>query len=103
MLLEAKSAPHFARQHEGTRHAEQVPGGQQLTTAKQWLRLRVSGSTIQFKVWTDGTTEPAAWASTSTDTSVTAAGQLFLSLNRGSTNVGTKAVSFDDLTIRAAP
>src|SRR5206468_8730426 len=80
-----------------------VPGGQQLTTAKQWLRLRVSGSTIQFKVWTDGTTEPAAWQSTSTDTSVTAPGQLFLSLNRGSTNVDPKGVSFDDLTIRAAP
>jgi Bacterial Ig domain/Concanavalin A-like lectin/glucanases superfamily/Fibronectin type III domain/Domain of unknown function (DUF5122) beta-propeller len=80
-----------------------VAGAQQLTTAKQWLRLRVSGSTIQFKIWTDGGTEPAAWASTSTDTSVTAPGQLFLSLNRGTTNVGSKSVSFDDLTVRAAP
>ncbi|MFL6164067.1 MAG: Ig-like domain-containing protein [Jatrophihabitantaceae bacterium] len=80
-----------------------ITGAQQLTTAKQWLRLRVSGSTIQFKIWTDGSTEPAAWASTSTDTSITAPGQLFLSLNRGGTNVGVKAVSFDDLTVRAAP
>ena len=80
-----------------------VTGAQQLTTGKQWLRLRVSGSTIQFKIWADGTTEPTTWTATSTDTSVTAPGQLFLSLNRGSTNVGSKSVSFDDLTIRAAP
>ncbi len=79
-----------------------VTGAQQLTTGKQWLRLRVSGSTVQFKIWADGTTEPSTWAATSTDTSVTAPGQLFLSLNRGGTNVGSKSVSFDDLTIRAA-
>jgi chitodextrinase len=80
-----------------------VSSGQQLTTGKQWLRLRVSGSTIQFKIWTDGTTEPTTWAATSTDTSVTAAGQLFVSLNRGGTNVGAKSVSLDDLSIQAAP
>ncbi|HEV2888351.1 MAG TPA: hypothetical protein VGX49_15675, partial [Jatrophihabitans sp.] len=78
-----------------------VAGAQAVTTGKQWLRLRVSGSTIQFKVWTDGTAEPTAWESTSTDTDVTAAGQLFLSVVRGSTNVGAKSVSFDDLAIRA--
>jgi hypothetical protein len=80
-----------------------VTGAQQVSTAKQWLRLRVSGSTIQFKIWTDGTTEPATWTATGTDTSITAPGQLFLSLNRGSTNVGSRSVSFDDLTVRAAP
>jgi len=80
-----------------------VSGAQQVSTAKQWLRLRVSGSTIQFKIWTDGSSEPTAWTTTSTDTAVTAPGQLFLALNRGSTNVGSRSVSFDDLTIRAAP
>ncbi|HEU5271049.1 MAG TPA: Ig-like domain-containing protein, partial [Jatrophihabitans sp.] len=80
-----------------------VTGAQQVSTAKQWLRLRVSGSTIQFKIWTDGSTEPTTWTATSTDTDVTAPGQLFLSLNRGSTNVGSRSVAFDDLTIRAAP
>ncbi|MDQ1742225.1 MAG: hypothetical protein QOE23_564 [Pseudonocardiales bacterium] len=79
-----------------------VTGGQAVTTAKQWLRLRVSGSTIQFKIWTDGTIEPTSWKSTSTDTSVTAAGQLFLSVVRGGTNVGAKSVSLDDLAVRDA-
>jgi chitodextrinase len=83
-----------------TSTVQSVAGGQAVTTAKQWLRLRVSGSTIQFKIWTDGTTEPAAWKATNTDTSVTAPGQLFLSVVRSSTNVGAKSVTFDDLAIR---
>ena len=85
-----------------TSNLQSVAGAQAVTTGKQWLRLRVSGSTIQFKVWSDGAAEPGAWESTITDASVTAAGQLFVSLNRGSSNVGSKAVSFDDLVIRDA-
>jgi hypothetical protein len=80
-----------------------VTGAQQRTTTKQWLRLRVSGSTIQFKIWTDGSPEPSTWTATSTDTSVSTGGQLFVSLNRGGTNVGSKSVSLDDLSISAAP
>jgi chitodextrinase len=79
---------------------QSVTAGQAVTTAKQWLRLRVVGSTIQFRIWTDGTAEPTSWKSTATDTDVTAAGQLFLSVVRGSTNVGAKSVSVDDLAIR---
>ena len=37
-----------------------VTGEEARTTAKQWLRLRVVGSTIQFKIWADGQAEPAA-------------------------------------------
>jgi hypothetical protein len=80
-----------------------ISGGQPLSTAKRWVRLRVSGSTIQLKTWLDGQTEPAAWTSTNTDTTVAAPGQLFFSLARGSTNTGTKAVLIDDLTIKDAP
>ncbi|HST46793.1 fibrinogen-like YCDxxxxGGGW domain-containing protein [Jatrophihabitans sp.] len=83
-----------------TSTVQSVAGGQALTTAKQWLRLRVSGSTIQFKIWTDGTAEPTTWKATATDTDVTAAGQLFLSVVRGGTNVGAKSVSLDDLAVR---
>jgi hypothetical protein len=75
----------------------------QITTAKQWVRMRVSGSTIQFKRWLDGQTEPTAWTSTVTDSSVTTAGQLFLSLARSSSNSGVKAVLIDDLTLSDAP
>jgi chitodextrinase len=76
-----------------------VTGAKAVSTAKQWLRLRVVGSTIQFKSWVDGTAEPAAWESTVTDTSVTAAGQLHLSTIRGGSNVGAKNVRIDDLAV----
>ena len=78
-----------------------VAGAQAVSTQKQWLRLRVVGSTIQFKTWVDGQAEPAAWRSTDTDAAVTAAGQLHLSLVRGGANGGAKTVSIDDLTVTA--
>jgi chitodextrinase len=76
-----------------------ITGARQVNTAKQWLRLRVVGSTIQFKSWADGQAEPAAWRSTITDTTVTAAGQLHLSFVRGGSNVGAKNVQIDDLSV----
>ena len=68
-------------------------GRRSVTTAKQWVRLRVSGSTIQFKRWLDGQTEPTAWTSTYTDTVGHDAGQLFFSLARGSTNTAPRPCS----------
>jgi chitodextrinase len=76
-----------------------VTGAKAVSTAKQWLRLRVVGSTIQFKSWVDGTAEPAAWEATATDTQVTAPGQLHLSTIRGGSNVGAKNVRIDDLQV----
>ena len=76
-----------------------VSGANTESTAKQWLRLRVVGSTIQFRTWLDGQAEPTTWRSTDTDTSATAPGQLFLSYNRGSTNTGTRYVAVDDLAV----
>jgi hypothetical protein len=32
-----------------------------------WIRLRASGTTIQARFWKDGSSEPAAWQATSTD------------------------------------
>ncbi len=75
-------------------------GAQQVGTGRQWVRLRVAGSTIQYKIWPDGQAEPSTWRATVTDTSVTAAGQLFVSLNRGSSNTGTKSAQLDDLAVR---
>jgi chitodextrinase len=71
------------------------------TTAKQWMRIRAVGSTIQFKTWVDGTTEPTTWRSTVTDTAVTAPGQFFVSNVRSGSNTGAKNVTIDDLTITA--
>jgi chitodextrinase len=79
-----------------------VASAQPVSTVKHWLRFRVVGSTIQFKIWLDGQAEPSAWTSTVTDSAVTAAGQLFVSHVRGATNAGTKAVSIDDLVINAS-
>jgi chitodextrinase len=79
-----------------------VSGAQPLSTSKRWVRMRVSGSTIQVKTWLDGQAEPSAWTATVTDASVTAAGQLFFSLARGSSNTGTKSVLIDDLTVKDA-
>ena len=59
-------------------------GAQQVGTAKQWIRLRATGSTIQYRIWTDGQAEPTTWRATVTDTSVTAAGQTHISLVRSS-------------------
>lgn len=78
-----------------------VGSGQTVTTQKQWLRLRVVGTTIQFKIWVDGQAEPAAWRSTDTDAAVSAPGQLFVSVVRGGTNLGAKTVTIDDLTVSA--
>ena len=84
------------------RTSRSISGAQPLSTAKRWVRLRVSGSTIQVKTWLDGQAEPTAWNATVTDTTVTAPGQLFFSLARGSTNTGTKTVLIDDLTVKDA-
>jgi hypothetical protein len=76
-----------------------VAGANVATTAKQWLRLRVVGSTIQFKTWVDGQAEPSTWRSTDTDANVTAPGQLFASYVRGGANSGVRSVELDDLFI----
>ncbi len=79
-----------------------VSGAQPLSTSKRWVRMRVSGSTIQLRTWLDGQTEPSTWNATVTDSTVTAPGQLFFSLARGSSNTGTKSVLIDDLTVKDA-
>ena len=77
-----------------------VTGAQQVSTSKQWVRLRVSGSQIQFRTWVDGQVEPTTWRATVADTGLTGSGQLFLAFTRSSTNTGVKSVAIDDLTLR---
>jgi hypothetical protein len=78
---------------------QSVAAAQHVTTAKQWLRLRVTGATVEFKTWLDGSAEPTQWAGVATDTAVTGPGQLFVSLVRAASNVGVKTVTLDDLKI----
>lgn len=82
-----------------TTNLNTTSGAQQVGSARQWLRLKVSGSTIQYKIWTDGQAEPSTWRASVTDTAVTAAGHVFVSLNRGGANTGAKSVQFDDLAV----
>lgn len=79
-----------------------VAGGQKVSTAKQWLRLQLNGSTIQFRTWLDGQAEPSTWTSVDTDSSVSAPGQLFVSVDRGGSNAGVKTVTLDDLQLSGA-
>jgi hypothetical protein len=79
-----------------------VTNGQQVGTGKQWLRLRVDGSTVAFGIWPDGSPEPTTWAYTGTDTAVTAPGQLYLSLVRSSSSTGPRTVTIDNLTLTRA-
>lgn len=72
-----------------------------VSTAKHWLKIRVAGSTFQFKTWLDGQPEPTGWTRTVTDVSVTGAGQLYLAAYESSSNVGAKSVILDDITVAA--
>ena len=63
-------------------------------TAKQWFRFRVAGSTMYFKVWVDGSQEPANWSGQTTDTNVTGTG--FAGLYGNATN--TTGVKFDQFS-----
>ncbi len=75
-----------------------VAGAQLVTTQPQMLRLRVVGDRVQFRTWPASQPEPTTWASTITDTSVTAPGQVHLSLVRAGANVGAKFLELDDVT-----
>jgi PKD repeat protein len=43
-----------------------------------WLRSELQGSSVSFKVWPDGSTEPSAWTWSGTSTTITAAGTMGL-------------------------
>jgi YD repeat-containing protein len=64
-------------------------------TAKQWFRFRVAGSTLFFKVWADGSQEPAGWSGQTTDTNVTGSGFAGLYGNASSHSTG---VLFDQFS-----
>ena len=76
-----------------------VSGVSSVTTAKQWVRFRVQGSTLTAKIWTDGATEPTGWELTSTDTSVTAPGVLQLKWARPGNATASRDVHVDDIQV----
>ena len=76
-----------------------IAGANTVGTAKQWLRFRLVGQSLYVRVWADGTAEPATWTYSTTDSSVTTAGQTSLSLIRAGANTGAKSIAIDDLTL----
>lgn len=74
-----------------------------------WIKAQVSGinpTTLNLKVWQDGTTEPSAWTLTATDSSsvlqVMAPIALMSSASSAVTNLPV-AFSWDDLTVKDVP
>ena len=65
------------------------------------VRFRAVGNTIQFKIWADGTAEPAAWTWTGTDSALaTSGGQVFLGTFGGSAaNASIGYATLDDLAV----
>ena len=74
---------------------------QQVSTGRQWVRLRVVGTTIQAKFWSDGSPEPVGWTISASDSSVASPGSLVISAVRNAGNSGPKAVSIDDVALFA--
>jgi phage replication-related protein YjqB (UPF0714/DUF867 family) len=56
------------------------------------LRLQITGSTLNAKIWLDDTNEPTGWSVTVTDTSLTAAGTIGTRTILSSTNTNTLPV-----------
>lgn len=64
-----------------------------------WVRFQINGTTLQAKIWADGSTEPGAFQFVATDSSITS-GRLWLSFYQdivSGTNAG-RAVTIYDVT-----
>jgi hypothetical protein len=62
-----------------------------------WLRLQISGSTINGKIWADGSAEPGTFTVSTTDTSLAAAGGYGLLANTDTG--GSTGVQFDSFSL----
>jgi RHS repeat-associated protein len=109
LRMSATAASYYGVRFDGARHVELFGqwggtlhtnlGGVRVSytpgTAKQWFRFRVQGSTLYYKVWADGTTEPASWTGQTTDTNVAGPGLVGLYGNASSKSSG---VLFDQFS-----
>lgn len=68
-----------------------------------WFRLRISkesGVNLLGKIWQDGTAEPPAWVTTTSDTAVTGSGGFAV---LGNTNVSSTGILFDNFMAADTP
>jgi hypothetical protein len=84
-----------------------VPGLVQSVGSFIWLRAQVTGAnptTVRVKAWADGTTEPATWAYSATNSVAAVQGAGSVGLRTYANSTVTNApltVSFDDLTVES--
>jgi phage replication-related protein YjqB (UPF0714/DUF867 family) len=67
------------------------------------VRLQVSGTALRARAWLDGTTEPTTWDVDTTDTALTAAGQIGMRGILSSSNTNTLPVLASWGTSRRSP
>ncbi|RPK85054.1 poly-gamma-glutamate hydrolase family protein [Streptomyces sp. ADI98-10] len=69
------------------------------------VRLQVAGSALKAKAWADGSAEPAGWQVETTDTDLTAAGEIGMRTILSSANSNTLPVtaSWGDFTTLGSP
>ena len=63
-----------------------------------WLRFRALGSTLQVKIWPDGTSEPAKWRRTTSDSSIEAGGWVGPSATTNSSDLYYHSIGVAALT-----
>jgi hypothetical protein len=86
-----------------------VPGGAYVADERLQVRLSVTGTaptTVRWKVWRAGTTEPAAWTVTTTDSTpaLQTAGHVgFQSYLSSSATAVPLTTTVDDLRVERAP
>lgn len=62
-----------------------------------WIRVSMTGSHLQARIWQDGTSEPGTWTLDTTDTTFSAAGRYGMSFNTFA--AGSDTVQFDHITV----
>lgn len=79
----------------------------QLTTASftitantfYWMRLQIIGTTLNGKIWADGSAEPTAWTTTTTDSSVVGNGGYAVLGNTAGPSTGVRFDHFNGISL----
>jgi hypothetical protein len=62
-----------------------------------WIRFQIVGTTLQARLWQDGTGEPGTWHVVATDSSITGSGRLFV-VTAKNTDATTRLVRIYEIT-----
>jgi hypothetical protein len=63
-----------------------------------WIRFQATGTTVRGKIWLDGDSEPESWTVSTTDSAISAAGDIWLhGVNGNATTART--IDWDDIEV----